>query len=1088
MKKTILGSLLILTLFGCDTTHKNDINTQKENPEIHEGTPYTPQSTIPENAINVKWSQVEGPETTYSRTNRELTILATPWVSSDTNITFMAEYTVEERAETDIVSLTIKNEPTPSVIFSNIATQINENSNLIPSLAITGLDADPTFLWEQTDQSNYQLTISDPTSHTPTITIPDVDFNTEIELTVTIDDGTGNVISAVSKLNIIDIAANQPPTVSIEHDSSYRISDTINLIVTASDPDGDNQQLTYQWIQTSGSQILSIQPNEASQTLIAPTVLQNENYELQLTTTDTEGDTTISIVQFSIMDISTPAAKISGPSNVAALGNLTLTATTEHFDETSIIWNQIQGDPLNFTTTPNSITINAPNLNEVTTYAFEAIATDGTNTIKSEPFTFTVNANRPATIANIDNTNSIESSSFSLTPTVDDPDGDNSLITYLWSQTSNPNSLSFNPNSKTLVLTTPQVLSDEIYEFTLSVTDENLNVTTETFSLTVVDEGRPTVSITGPTEIPSATQFTLTSVLNDPNADISNLTLEWSISSGPTDIAFSNESTQTHIAPNKYTNQTYTINLTVTDETGLSASDTIEITIGPDLDNDGTIDTSDTDIDGDGTLNDADECPTDNNHSVYINYYQDNDGDGLGYGDPIPTCPDDAEASWVLNNNDLPEPEIGGNAESDPHQLLDTKLTKMLVDDPSLSTELQFGRDVKMSDNGLVLAVLSDVNVTVFRRDSTATAFNYTTDQDSGISGDFAHDISGSNGKGWDDNEVIISLSGDGNVLAIGDRAVNTVYLYSFHNSQWTLTDTIHKDDLDLNSASDIGFGTYVDLNENGSYLAISTNITPYIQSSNTHGKVLIMNNNSPLTGTWSLSSTISDEIELGDNFGSSATMNSNASLIVIGASQRDSDVVDSGIATVYERTGNDWNLLQSLEPSNPEEDSAYGLRSTISDNGDVIVIAAPNADGTSSTSKKIGSLEIFLRDNGDSWTSKQVFLTGDDGSDSARFGISLDASYNGMIIIAGGPEFKDSKNVGRAFIVQYSTVTDTWVTSETLDSQEVDNNERFGSGVAVSSNGKWFAIGARGDRYNIEGNPNADYGTVWSNKEDLPD
>jgi hypothetical protein len=605
----------------------------------------------------------------------------------------------------------------------------------------------------------------------------------------------------------------------------------------------------------------------------------------------------------------------------------------------------------------------------------------------------------------------------------------------------------------------------------------------------------------------------------------------------------------------------------------------------------------DLDDDNDGVNDDIDACPLDSSETAYTTYYEDGDSDGLGdNSSSADYCPGNEPAGWVADNTDpLPNDPFNNSV--------------MLVGDDSA---IALGRAVEMSDDGLVIAVLADdssINaLQIFRRSDRTNPFVYSDKEAIVISHSENVD------SGWNGNLAAISLSGDGNILALGEPTINQVRVFHYSsnpeavtiatttnatydgltftrvnegyadnaanfvagggvglyaydagggtwyqlyrnppgsnwvvntittdpstfttgsdmagsggavagstsnetnlngyiapsdvNSQiastsagggsWSLADTIVRTDI-TETTSDTNFGLSVSVDADGEYLAISSNLEPYIETTSNRGRVVILHSTDPSTNTWDTKKAVlSDDVEDGDNFGSSLSFSNDAKYLVVGASQKDSGAGDSGEAYIYSKDDLDdtiWTLEQTFMPSNPETDSGFGTRVKISADGTVVFISSPFAEQPASDGSSHGAIEIYKYDGSDSWDFAQVIQDTDSGLDTPYFGLSLDTSSNGEMLIVGSVDLRldisgTIKDIGRTYLYEFKSGTSEWEEKYTHspDFSEVDNsNARFGAGVAISSDGTAYAIGARGHQYD-SGSGNKDAGSVWSNAPD---
>ncbi len=193
--------------------------------------------------------------------------------------------------------------------------------------------------------------------------------------------------------------------------------------------------------------------------------------------------------------------------------------------------------------------------------------------LKNVTFTLTVSNYPPIANAGPDK-ELYEEQSVILAGSGSDPDGD--PITYYWSCTGGHLS---NRYIAQPVFTAPQVSSDRTYTCTLTVTDDGGLSDSDSMTVTVRDEtvnNSPPYANAGPDkELYEEQSVILAGSGSDPDGD--PITYYWSCTGG----SLSNRYTvrPTFNAPSVSYNRTYTCTLTVTDDGGLSDSDSMTVTV-----------------------------------------------------------------------------------------------------------------------------------------------------------------------------------------------------------------------------------------------------------------------------------------------------------------------------------------------------------------------------------------------------------------------------------------------------------------------------------------------------------------------------
>jgi ribosomal protein L14 len=211
-------------------------------------------------------------------------------------------------------------------------------------------------------------------------------------------------------------------------------------------------------------------------------------------------------------------------------------------------------------------------------YQFELKVTDNQGAVATSTITVTVNpaANQPPT-ANTGNdlTITLPTNSVMLNGSGSDPDG--TIVSYQWTKVSGPAQYSIATPGQ--AQTTVSNLVQGVYQFQLKVTDNQGATGTATITVTVnaAPNQPPTanagadITITLPTN-----NVTLNGSGNDPDGTI--VTYEWRKVSGASQFTIVNAD-QAQTAVNNLTQGVYEFELTVTDNSGAMATDTVVVTV-----------------------------------------------------------------------------------------------------------------------------------------------------------------------------------------------------------------------------------------------------------------------------------------------------------------------------------------------------------------------------------------------------------------------------------------------------------------------------------------------------------------------------
>lgn len=176
---------------------------------------------------------------------------------------------------------------------------------------------------------------------------------------------------------------------------------------------------------------------------------------------------------------------------------------------------------------------------------------------------------------------------------------------------------------------------------------------------------------------------------------------------------------------------------------------------------------------------------------------------------------------------------------------------------------------------------------------------------------------------------------------------------------------------------------------------------------------------------------------------------------------------LDAGIAYIYFRNNNVWELQDVLQASDGQTDDFFGKSVSIS--GDYAVVGAYGDDVGGNSNQ--GSAYIFVR-SGTTWT-QQDKVVAPDGLANDFFAYSV--SLSGDVLLAGayGDNVGANLNQGSAYVFTRSGTA--WNYQAKLTASDGATDDFFGASVSLS--GSYAIVGAYGD--DIGGNP--DQGSAYS-------
>ena len=343
------------------------------------------------------------------------------------------------------------------------------------------------------------------------------------------------------------------------------------------------------------------------------------------------------------------------------------------------------------------------------------------------------------------------------------------------------------------------------------------------------------------------------------------------------------------------------------------------------------------------------------------------------------------------------------------------------------------GYSVSLSSDGTILAIGEPFNY----QNATAQGSVRLYANQSGVWTQIGSDIYGEGTEAVSGSTI--SLSSDGSIVAIGALLDKAVRIYENQSGVWTQIGAT------IDFSSDIGGTSSVSLSSDGTILAIGKSESGFVPSRT--GFVSIFKYQS---GTWSqIGSDIFGEA-VDDWFGRSVSLNSDGTVVAIGASMVDSN--GTGYVRVYENQSDNWiQLGQDIDGETAGDQSGKSV--SLSSDGNIVAIGAPRNDGNGLES---GHVRVYENQSG-TWNQIGTDIEGEATGD--LFGFYIDLSSDASII-AIGAILNDGNGSESGHVRIYENQSGTWNQIGT-DIDGEATGDWSGYSVSLSSNGSAVAIGA---------------------------
>ena len=226
-------------------------------------------------------------------------------------------------------------------------------------------------------------------------------------------------------------------------------------------------------------------------------------------------------------------------------------------------------------------------LTKDTTFEFELDVRDNFGGISTESVSIDATSNTAPIADAGGNLQAIRGEQVTLDGSAShDPDPTGKIISYLWKSGEDNDGVAGlslqNANQPVAVLSVPLVQDDTTFEFTLTVTDDEGAAAEDTVEVKVKGNSKPVADAGSSKTAEIGEQVTLDGIGShdaDPNGQIVNYNWEQTSGSHHTSLNGANSATASFTAPTVEDDTTFEFTLTVTDDEGAAAEDTVEVEV-----------------------------------------------------------------------------------------------------------------------------------------------------------------------------------------------------------------------------------------------------------------------------------------------------------------------------------------------------------------------------------------------------------------------------------------------------------------------------------------------------------------------------
>ncbi len=363
--------------------------------------------------------------------------------------------------------------------------------------------------------------------------------------------------------------------------------------------------------------------------------------------------------------------------------------------------------------------------------------------------------------------------------------------------------------------------------------------------------------------------------------------------------------------------------------------------------------------------------------------------------------------------------------------------------------------------------------------------------------------LKASNKSTSDDFGSAIAISDDGNTLAVGAPSENSavtgingnqadfsapysgaVYTFTRSGTAWTQEAYIKAS----NTEKSAHFGSKVTLSGDGNTLAVGApnensaaigfNGDQADKSAYHSGAVYVFSRNA---STWSQQTYVKPSNTHPDQRFSTVAFSGDGLTLVVGADEDSFTASRNGVVYVFSFSGGSWKQEYILYSPNPDRIDGFGANLALSHNGDTLAITVPgeaskstgvNGDSTDNSAPHSGAVYVWSR-IGSEW--KQTYLKASNTEPFDSFGGSVAVSGDGNHIAVGanredskatrvsttlvgqGDNSKEDSGAVYLFVRQ----GDSWKQEAYVKAFNTDEDDHFGSAVALDNTGKTLFVGA---------------------------
>lgn len=194
---------------------------------------------------------------------------------------------------------------------------------------------------------------------------------------------------------------------------------------------------------------------------------------------------------------------------------------------------------------------------------------------------------------------------------------------------------------------------------------------------------------------------------------------------------------------------------------------------------------------------------------------------------------------------------------------------------------------------------------------------------------------------------------------------------------------------------------------------------------------------------------------DCGDEFGRSVALDGNGSTALVGAPRDETKNGVTGSVYVFDLSGDDGQIQTNIQPSDIEAHATFGRSVSLSRDGSTALMGAPRANESNS-----GAAYIYETVDGE-WT-RATKLIASDGDRDDHFGKAVTLSADGTMALIGAPQDDEPNGTDSGSAYVFEKAESTWNEVAKVAPEDGRDYDIFGISMAMAADGTRALIASR--------------------------